>query len=429
MLSFGCAASGARFGPARALRRDRCRRARTGRFTAPIRPPCWNAPSARCSNALTTTISRVAWSSWRDPPAGRGCAIVSAARAERAATAGDRAAYAPLAAYAHLLSALGEAKAAVEAYDQLVLLAPQSVPAIAGRARALAAAGDDAAALRAYDDALKLESHPSGRRRLIDAALAILARSGETPDKEAQERSIALLRELARAEPARDEIAERLADALERAGQPIAAAEVLEARLRPGHATAKLELALRAARLRIAGGAPGDGARVAAALTALLRELPPGDAERRRAVWAVAFTVARSRGTLAELAGELERAPGPVEWDVLGRVRDALGDLDGALAATRTALAAAPRDIEIGRRVAALHDQLGNEQRPPRPWRSWCDGCPTIPSLRSISIDRQMRRGHRAEAAAAFDKAIARFAGNRSALQSLAMLASRSGED
>ena len=40
-------------------------------------------------------------------------------RAERAATAGDRAAYAPLAAYAHLLSALGEAKAAVEAYDQL----------------------------------------------------------------------------------------------------------------------------------------------------------------------------------------------------------------------------------------------------------------------------------------------------------------------
>ena len=44
-------------------------------------------------------------------------------------------------------------------------------------------------------------------------------------------------------------------------------------------------------------------------------------------------------------------------------------------------------------------------------------------------IDRQMRRGHRAEAAAAFDRAIVRFAGNRSALQSLAMLASRSGED
>jgi len=351
------------------------------------------------------------------------------ARAERAATAGDRAAYAPLTAYAHLLSALGEAQAAVAAFDQVVRLAPQSVPAIAGRARALAAAGDDAAALRAYDDALNLESHPAGRRRLIDAALAILARSGETPDKEAQGKSIALLRELARVEPARDEIAERLADALEHAGQPVAAAEVLEARLRPGHATAKLELALRAARLRIAGGDPGDGARVAAALAALLRELPPGDAERRRAVWAVAFTVARSRGTLSELAGELERAPGPVEWDVLGRVRDALGDLDGALVATRTALAAAPRDIELGRRVAALHDQLGNEREATATLEELVRRLPDDSQLAVDLIDRQMRRGHRAEAAATFDKAIVRFAGNRSALQSLAMLASRSGED
>src|SRR4030095_14619915 len=95
---------------------------------------------------------------------------------------------------------------------------------------------------------------------------------------------------------------------------------------------------------------------------ALIRELPPGDAERRRAVWTVAFTVARSRGAPPELAREVERAPGPVEWDVLGRVRDALGDLEGALVATRAALAAAPRDLELGRRVVALHDQLGNER-------------------------------------------------------------------
>src|SRR4029077_16605202 len=134
---------------------------------------------------------------------------------------------------------------------------------------------------------------------------------------------------------------------------------VLEAHLRPGHASAKLELALRAARLHMAGGDPADGVRVAASLAALIRELPPGDAERRRAVWSVAFTVARSRGTLPALARELERAPGPVEWDVLGKVRDALGDLEGALAATRAALAAAPRDVDIGRRLAGLYDQLG----------------------------------------------------------------------
>ena len=119
--------------------------------------------------------------------------------------------------------------------------APQSVPALAGRARALADTGDDAGALAAYDDALKLEHRAPARRRLIEAALAILARSGDAPDNAAQDRTVALLRELARTEPDSDEIAERLADALEHAGKPVAGAEVLEARLRPGHAVAKLE--------------------------------------------------------------------------------------------------------------------------------------------------------------------------------------------
>jgi tetratricopeptide (TPR) repeat protein len=351
------------------------------------------------------------------------------ARAERAATAGGRAAYAPLAAYARLLAALGDAKAAVAAFDQVIRVAPQSVAAITGRARALAGTGDDDAALAAYDEALRLEQHAPARRRIIDAALAILARSRDGADKGAQEKTIALLRELARAEPERDEVVERLADALERAGKPVAAAEVLEARLRPGHGAAKLELALRAARLRMAGGDPSDGARVAAALAALIRELPPGDTERRRAVWTVAFTVARSRSALPELARELERAPGPVEWEVLGRTRDAMGDLDGALVATRAALAAAPRDIEIGRRVIALQDQLGNERDGTATLEDLVRRLPDDSQLAIDLIDRLMRRNHRTEAAAAFDKAIARFAGNRSALQALATLASRSGED
>jgi len=351
------------------------------------------------------------------------------ARADAAAADGGRGGYAPLAAYAHLLAALGDAKAAVAAFDQALRAAPQSVPAIAGRARVLAESGDAPAALAAYDDALKLERHPAARRHLIDAALALLARSTDAADKDAQERTIALLRELAQAEPDRDEIAERLADALERAGKPAAAAEVLEAHLGPGHASAKLELALRAARLHMAGGDPADGARVAASLAALIRELPPGDAERRRAVWSVAFTVARTRGTLPELARELERAPGPVEWDVLGKVRDALGDLEGALAATRAALAAAPRDVEIGRRLAGLYDQLGNERDATATLEELVRRLPDDSQLVVELIDRQMRRGQRTEGAATFDRALAHFAGNRSALQQLATLASRSGED
>jgi predicted Zn-dependent protease len=351
------------------------------------------------------------------------------ARAERASADGGHAAYAPLAAYARLLAALGEAKAARVAFDQVLRVAPQSVPSLVGRARSLADSGDDAAALASYDEALKLEHRPAARRRLIDAALALLGRSDDAADKTTQARSIALLRELASAEPDRDEIAERLADALERAGQPAAAAEVLEARLRPGHAAAKLELALRAAKLRVASGDPADGARVAAALTGLLHELPPGDAERRRSVWTVALTVARSRGALPELARELERAPGPVEWDMLGKVRDALGDLDGALAATRAALAAAPRDVEVARRLVALYDQLGNESEATATLAEMVRRLPDDAQLVVDLVDRQTRHGQRAEAAAAFDRAVVHFAGNRGALQQLASLASRAGED
>jgi tetratricopeptide (TPR) repeat protein len=350
-------------------------------------------------------------------------------RAEHAAENGGKAAYAPVVAYAHLLQALGDAKAACAAFDQALRIAPQSVPALAGRARALADAGDDAAALAAYDDALKVEHRVSARRRLIEAALAVLSRGGDARDSAADDKAVALLRDLSRAEPDSDEIAERLADALERAGKTAAAAEVLEARLRPGHAAAKLELALRAARLRVAGRDPGDAVRVAGNLAALLRELPPGDAERRRAVWALAFTVARGRGTLPDLARELERAPGPVEWDVLGRVRDALGDLEGALAATRSALAAAPRDAELGRRVIALHDQLGNETEATATLEELVRRVPDDPQLVVDLVERQTRLGHRAEAAATFDRASTRFASNRGALQQLATMAARSGED
>ena len=264
---------------------------------------------------------------------------------------------------------------------------------------------------------------------MIDASLAILARTGDAADKAAQERTIGLLRELARAEPDSDEIAARLADALERAGYPVAAAEALEARLRAGRAAAKLNLALRAARLRLASRDPGDTARVAATLERLLREIPSADAERRRAVWSLAFTVARTRGTLADLARELEHAPGPVEWDVLGRVRDALGDLEGALVATRNALAAAPRDIEIGRRLIALQDQLGNDDDGTATLADLARRMPDDSQLVVDLIERQTRHGHGAEAAAALDRASAHFANNRSALQQLASLATRTGED
>ena len=331
-------------------------------------------------------------------------------RAERAAENGGKVAYAPVAAYAHLLQALGDAKAARAAFEQALRIAPQSVPALAGRARALADMGDDAGSLAAYDDALKVEHRVSARRRLIEAALAVLSRGGDAGDHAADDKAVALLRDLARAEPDSDEIAERLADALERAGKTAAAAEVLEARLRPGHAAAKLELAVRAARLRLAGRDPGDAARVAGSLAALLRELPPGDAERRRTVWALAFTVARGRGTLPELARELERAPGPVEF---ARNRMQGTGIGMTYDKTRDVLSLLDRDklTRVLDNNNALLDHFLSKLDPVE------------------LVDRQTRLGHRAEAAATFDRASARFATNRGALQQLATIAARCGED
>jgi hypothetical protein len=70
-------------------------------------------------------------------------------RAQRALQAGGPGAYAPLAAYARLLLATGDGKAAAAAFSDVLRVAPQSPAALAGRAQALAVAGDEAAALAA----------------------------------------------------------------------------------------------------------------------------------------------------------------------------------------------------------------------------------------------------------------------------------------
>ena len=350
-------------------------------------------------------------------------------RAQRAAQTGGNAAYAPLAAYAHLLLALGDGKAAAAAFSDVLRVAPQSAAALAGRAQAFAAAGDDAAALAAYDEALAKEQRPGPRQRLIEAELAIVARTAKPDDPAALEKAVTLRRELARIDPDKDDAATRLADALEHAGRPGEGAQVLEERLKRGRVAARFDLAMRAARLRLAAGAPQDLTLAANVLTELARELPARDADRRRAVWALAFAVARNRGTLSALARELERSPGAVEWDMLGQVRDAQGDLEGALAATRSALAEAPRDGEIGRRLIALCDRLGREQEATATYEELTRRIADDPQFPVELIDRQIRRGQRGEAAAVFDRAITRFARDRNALLALATVASRWGED
>ena len=382
----------------------------------------------------------------------------------RARAQGGGGGYAALAAYARLLLAAGDARAAAAAFDEALRAQPGAVPALVGRARSLAAAGAAKEAIAAYEQALGAEHHPPARRRLIEDELAILAGRGGEPemaqgsaglgadrahgDDPAQAadpahgadpaqaaelaRVVELRRELCDLDPDRDGAAARLADALERAGRPLEAAAALEARVGPGRAFDKLPLALRAARLRVAAGRAADAAPIAARLIEMARQLPAGDTERRREVWSVALLAARRAGTVTALAAELAKSgdrAGAPEWDLLGQVRDELGDLEGALAATRAAVARAPRDADVAHRLVALFDRLGREEEATAEAAALSRRLPDNPRLVVELVDRQMRRGRGDEAGAALDRAIARFARDRGALLDLATVASRWGDD
>ncbi len=358
-----------------------------------------------------------------------------AARAERA-----RDEPAPLLAYAQLLLAAGRAPEAVTAFERAAGAAEQATkgeapgtPSVAlrvaifeGWATALRSAGDRAQAVTIYERALGIEKRPAERRRLLNLMIV----SAGDPQQIGSE--VAARRELAALEPGSDEAALGLVDALERAGQPRQAAEVLEERLarrRSDAGPTLMQMRLRAAALYESAGALDRAAEI---LAEAERGLPAGDVRRRREVWLRITDVARRRGTLAELAKQLE-APalerGPAEWESLSEVRDELGDLNGALEAARHAQSRQPRDVEIGRRVAALLDRLGREDEVTAELAALAHLAPSDPRFTIDLIERQFRTATKDEARAELDRAIARFGNNPAALSQLADLAGRWSEN
>jgi predicted Zn-dependent protease len=352
----------------------------------------------------------------------KGAAGLRARFQDRATTAVT---YAPVAAYAQLLLALGEAKQAAAVFARALELAPRSTAAAVGRARALAVVGATGEALSAYDLALGGARGPVLRRRIVEAQLALLAHqpSGANPA-----RRVALHRELVLLSPDSDVEAERLADALEAAGQPAEAARTLEQRLPTDGSPAKLALTLRAMRLRLADGEPADADRAAARLLTLVGRLPAGARDSRRAVWSCAREVARRRGALGALAATLAKSPGTVEQEILGQVRDELGDLEGALTATRAALDGTPRDAALGRRLLSLLDRLGREEEAVAALADLQRRIPDDIGFATELIDRQLAAGDRAAAGAALDRASVHFARHPDALQTLAECAERAGD-
>ncbi len=122
-----------------------------------------------------------------------------------------------------------------------------------------------------YQRALGIEKRPAERRRLLHL-LIVSAVDPQQIDSE-----VAARRELAALEPGSDEVALTLVDALERAGQPRQAAQVLEERLarrRPDAGPTLMPMRLRAAALYESAGALDRAAEI---LAETERGLPAGD--------------------------------------------------------------------------------------------------------------------------------------------------------
>ena len=344
-----------------------------------------------------------------------GGAAVRASFQARATALGAR--FVDIAAYASVLEALGADDDAAAQFGRAAALRPDPI-AFAGRARCLARAGRRAEALTAYDEALAHVTDARARRRILEDEIPLL---DEHPDLE---RELTIRRELVDGAPRVEEALDRLVDVLARLGRPGEAADLIEARRARGGVLA-FEDALRVAELR---DAAGDGARAADVLAALIRRTPRAAEERLRIAWARAVGVARRRDALPALAATLARDPGPVELDVLGQIRDELGDLEGALEATRAAARTRP-SAELGRRIITLLDRLGRDDEAVAVYEGLSRHATGDAQWSLELAERQLRRGRRRQAGDALDQTAARFRHNPEALAALAELAARWGED
>ncbi len=365
-----------------------------------------------------------------DQPALAARIVRLAGKAELAAAldglkrAADRAPkkYEPRQAFAQLLLAAGRAGEAAEAFAMAAKLRPGSGAAAGGLARALALAGRRDEAFAAYDEALGREHAAAARSSLLRSLLGFAARVG------ALEREIAARRELQKLEPGNERAAIELADALKRSGRPAEGAAVLEAMLGSGRRKAAL-----LKEIAVLHETAGDDEAAQRRLTESLAETR-GESERAD-LYDRLIRIARRRDSLPALAALLgKRVEGAgarmrAEWQALARVREDLGDLDGALAAAQRATALDPGNQAQWRDLVALLDRLGRETELMAAYDQIGRRWPEDSSFALERIERKFRFGERDEARALFDKALRTFRRDGDALAKLADLASRWTED
>jgi tetratricopeptide (TPR) repeat protein len=292
----------------------------------------------------------------------------------------------------HVHRARGDPAGAERAYSAAHEEHPEDWRAAIALGEAELAAKRSAPARALFEAALAGANDPKVRKAVLEKLIALsLAPDRGLPRKEAMAEARRAFDELLRVDPKNDAIRRELAEALAAHDDPAAAAvewAAIASHL-DGDPLRRAEALSRAGELHLAAG---DEVEALAAFRRCLPLLP-----RRHALWREAIEhiagVYRKRDRLREVIAEWERAwPEAgrdfVEWDVLGRLAEEVGDAARARAAYERALAKDPHALETRRRLIVLHQRAGDEAQVIAEYRRLIAVAPGEPRFRVELAER-----------------------------------------
>ena len=336
--------------------------------------------------------------------------------------AAEPTAYPPVMLLGHIYKAQSRNDDALRAYDEATRLRPHATPPLLALAAMATRANDHARARELLERALEHTRDEPGRQELLrQLGVAALAQDDFDGARQYYERlvrgargSVFLRTEFARALSERNQH-RRAVEEYQRVlgdlrGDNRVAAPVLRemgrAQLDAGDANAAIATLERA--LRLAGQQAGV----------------------RQEIYDTLVDAYRRGERLPELAERLVRGGGGFETaELLGRIRDELGQETEALAAYRRALSMNPRHIDTRVRVVQLLSRSGRIDEVIREYEALIRAAPREPRFVVELAQLLMQVGRRADALRMAQQTSRRYPTEPSVHQALAELYGRWGED